>query len=38
MKLAYIYTALTSFGRVDRILTIKANYFADILGYDVILW
>lgn len=35
MKLAYIYTALTSLGGVDRILTIKANYFADVLGYDV---
>lgn len=35
MKIAYIYTALTSLGGVDRILTIKANYFADRLGYDV---
>lgn len=35
MKIAYIYTALTSLGGVDRILTIKANYFADILGYEV---
>lgn len=35
MKIAYIYTALTSFGGVDRILTIKANYFAEQLGYDV---
>lgn len=35
MKIAYIYTALTSFGGVDRILTIKANYFAEQLGYEV---
>ncbi|MBO5058160.1 MAG: glycosyltransferase family 4 protein [Prevotella sp.] len=35
MKIAYIYTALTSFGGVDRILTIKANYFAEHMGYDV---
>lgn len=35
MKIVYIYTALTSLGGVDRILTIKANYFADKLGYDV---
>lgn len=35
IKIAYIYTALTSLGGVDRVLTIKANYFADILGYEV---
>lgn len=35
MKIVYIYTALTSLGGVDRILTIKANYFADKLGYNV---
>lgn len=35
MKIAYIYTALTSVGGVDRIITNKANYFADILEYDV---
>lgn len=35
MKIAYIYTALTSVGGVDRVLTTKANYFADTLSYDV---
>ena len=35
MKIVYIYTALTSVGGVDRIITNKANYFADILEYDV---
>ena len=35
MKIAYIYTALTSVGGVDRIIINKANYFADILEYDV---
>lgn len=35
LRITYIYTALTSLGGVDRILTIKANYFADKLGYDV---
>lgn len=35
MKLVYIYTALTSMGGVDRVLSKKANYFADECGYDV---
>lgn len=35
IKIAYIYTALTTVGGVDRILTSKANYLADSLGYDV---
>lgn len=35
MKIAYIYTALTTYGGVDRIIINKANYFADILGYDI---
>ena len=35
MKIAYIYTALTSVGGVDRIITNKANYLADVLKYDV---
>lgn len=35
MKIAYIYTALTSVGGVDRVITNKANYLADVLNYDV---
>ena len=35
MKITYIYTALTTIGGVDRILSVKANYFADVLNYDV---
>lgn len=35
MKVAYIYTALTTVGGVDRMLTSKANYLAEKLGYDV---
>lgn len=35
MKIAYIYTALTTIGGADRVITEKANYFADILEYDV---
>lgn len=35
MKIVYIYTALTLFGGVDRVLTLKANYLAEKLGHDV---
>ncbi|MBP1593911.1 MAG: glycosyltransferase family 4 [Bacteroidetes bacterium] len=35
MKIAYIYTALTTVGGADRVITEKANYFADKLKYDV---
>ena len=35
MKIAYIYTALTSMGGVDRVISKKANYFADECGYEV---
>lgn len=35
MKIAYIYTALATVGGADRVITEKANYFADKLGYDV---
>ncbi len=35
MRIAYIYTALTSMGGVDRILSTKANYFAEQCGYEV---
>lgn len=35
MKIAYIYTALTTIGGVDRIITNKANYLADVLEYDI---
>ncbi|SHF41447.1 Glycosyltransferase involved in cell wall bisynthesis [Bacteroides luti] len=35
MKIAYIYTALTTVGGADRVITEKANYFAECFGYDV---
>lgn len=35
MKIAYIYTALTSIGGADRVITNKANYFAEKLDYEV---
>ena len=35
MKIAYIYTALTTTGGVDRILSVKANYLANVLKYEV---
>jgi glycosyltransferase involved in cell wall biosynthesis len=35
MKIVYVYTALTSIGGVDRVISIKANYFANELGFDV---
>jgi glycosyltransferase involved in cell wall biosynthesis len=35
MKLAYIYPALNTVGGADRVITEKANYFAEKLGYEV---
>lgn len=35
MKIAYTYTAILEVGGVDRILTQKANYLADQMGYEV---
>lgn len=35
MKIAYIYTALLTVGGADRVLTDKANYFADIKNYEI---
>ena len=35
MKIVYIYTALTTVGGADRVITDKANYFADKLKYEV---
>lgn len=35
MTIAYIYTALTTFGGVDRVLTEKANYLADEMGHEI---
>ena len=34
-KIVYITPALYVAGGVERVLTLKANYFADILGYDI---
>ena len=33
MKITHIYTALATVGGADRVITEKANYFADKLGY-----
>lgn len=35
MRIAYIYPALTTMGGADRVITEKANYFADTAGYEV---
>lgn len=35
MKIAYIYTALTTVGGADRVVTEKANYFAEKYGFDI---
>lgn len=35
MNIAYIYPALTTMGGADRVITEKANYFADTCGYQV---
>lgn len=35
MKILYLYTSLTTVGGADRIITQKANYLADEMGYDV---
>jgi glycosyltransferase involved in cell wall biosynthesis len=35
MKIAYIYPALTTMGGADRVVTEKANYFAETCGYQV---
>lgn len=35
MKIAYIYPALNTIGGADRVITEKANFFADIYGFEV---
>jgi len=35
MKIVYLYTALVTIGGADRVITNKANYFAENFGYDV---
>lgn len=35
MKIVYVYTALTTVGGADRIITQKANYLADVYGHEV---
>jgi glycosyltransferase involved in cell wall biosynthesis len=35
MKIAYIYPALNTIGGADRVITEKANYFAEQYGYEV---
>jgi len=35
MKIAYIYSALTTVGGADRVIIEKANYFAEKAGYEV---
>jgi glycosyltransferase involved in cell wall biosynthesis len=37
MKVAYVYTALVTVGGTDRVVIDKANYLADVLGYDVVI-
>lgn len=35
IKIAYCLPSLFSVGGMEKVLTLKANYFADILGYDI---
>ena len=35
MKIAYIYSTLSTKGGTERMITEKANYLADHFGYDV---
>ena len=35
LKLVYVTPAIYSAGGVERVVTLKANYFAEVYGYDV---
>ncbi|MDP3437355.1 MAG: glycosyltransferase family 4 protein [Bacteroidales bacterium] len=35
IKIAYCIPSLFSFGGMEKVLTLKANFFAEVLGYDV---
>ena len=35
MKIAYCIHSLHLFGGIERVLSIKANYLADVYGYDI---
>ena len=35
LKIVYVTPALYMAGGVERVLTLKANYFADYFGYDI---
>lgn len=35
MRIVYIYSSLTTMGGADRVITEKANYFAEVFGYEV---
>lgn len=35
MKIAYILSSIDNSGGIERVISTKANYFADILGYEV---
>ena len=35
LKLVYVTPAIYSAGGVERVVTVKANYFVEVLGYDV---
>ncbi len=35
MKIAYCTPSLYIPGGIERVLTVKANYLADVLGYDI---
>ena len=36
LKLVYVTPAIYSAGGVERVVTLKANYFAEVYGYDVV--
>lgn len=35
MRIAYCIHSLHLFGGIERVLSIKANYLADVYGYDI---
>ena len=37
MKIVYFYPSMHSAGGIERVLTVKLNYLADVLKYDIVL-
>lgn len=37
MKVIYLYPTMHNAGGIERVLTVKLNYLADILNYEIVL-